>query len=103
MKQNKTKSRSKFRDDLTSMLTGNFRSSTPNIKKKENNAKRFSNTPTILRNDRGSIREEINDSKLIMMDINPQAARNLKNYKIINKDLFKYREYARDIKIQILK
>ena len=37
------------------------------------------------------------------MNINPQAAKNLKNYKTINRDLFKFREYAKDIKVQILK
>lgn len=85
------------------MLTGNFRTSTPNIDNGESSRRRYSFMPTILSHAPENIRDEISHSKLIMMDINPQAAQNLKDYKFLNRDLFKFREFAKRIKIQILK
>jgi hypothetical protein len=66
------------------MLSGNFRTSTPDVgkksktDKKDKKSRRLLMMPTYYSNSRESIKEEVNNSKLRMMDINPQAANNLK-------------------------
>lgn len=78
-------------------------SSAENISRTGKSAHKFIVTGNSSLAEHYSIRSEIKRSKLRLMDINPQCALNLKAYKMLNKDLFEYREYLKKIKVQILK
>jgi hypothetical protein len=85
------------------MLNGHFRCSTPNIQESSKVPRKSIRMSSAVSKNRESIKEEINNSKLIMMDINPQAAENLKNYRAVNKNLFNFREHFKNAKVSILK